>query len=77
MHSQVQYLNTNNFGVNNQANFCETKKHHWDKEAWYLSINIFTEILQDSYQLAVELEKAWVESSKTGTPVDVVSSLKR
>ncbi|XP_078165450.1 zeaxanthin epoxidase (ZEP) (ABA1) isoform X2 [Carex rostrata] len=33
--------------------------------------------IEDSYQLAVELEKAWVESSKTGTPVDVVSSLKR
>jgi zeaxanthin epoxidase len=38
---------------------------------------MFTETLQDSYQLALELEKAWKEGSKAGTPMDVVSSLKR
>ncbi|KAL5557005.1 hypothetical protein UlMin_039241 [Ulmus minor] len=33
--------------------------------------------IEDSYQLAVELDKAWAESVKSRTPVDVVSSLKR
>lgn len=33
--------------------------------------------LQDSYQLAMELDEAWKQSVETNTPVDVVSSLKR
>nr|AIU94746.1 zeaxanthin epoxidase [Morus alba var. multicaulis] len=33
--------------------------------------------IEDSYQLALELDKAWEESIKSGTPVDIVSSLKR
>ncbi|CAN6275838.1 unnamed protein product [Urochloa humidicola] len=33
--------------------------------------------IEDGYQLAVELENAWQESVKSGTPMDVVSSLKR
>lgn len=33
--------------------------------------------IEDSYQLALELDKAWEESVKSGTPVDIVSSLKR
>ncbi|KAM0895751.1 hypothetical protein ACQ4PT_023648 [Festuca glaucescens] len=32
--------------------------------------------IEDGYQLAVELEKAWQESVKSRTPVDVVSSLR-
>ncbi|KAH7520179.1 hypothetical protein FEM48_Zijuj08G0116900 [Ziziphus jujuba var. spinosa] len=32
--------------------------------------------IEDSYQLAMELDKAWSQSIKTGTPIDVVSSLK-
>ncbi|KAL4644814.1 hypothetical protein ACB092_02G190800 [Castanea dentata] len=33
--------------------------------------------IEDGYQLAVELDKAWKESSESGTPIDVVTSLKR
>ncbi|CAO2042473.1 unnamed protein product [Urochloa humidicola] len=33
--------------------------------------------IEDGYQLAVELENAWQESVKSGTPMDIVSSLKR
>uniref|UniRef100_A0A0D9W5M0 Zeaxanthin epoxidase, chloroplastic n=1 Tax=Leersia perrieri TaxID=77586 RepID=A0A0D9W5M0_9ORYZ len=33
--------------------------------------------IEDGYQLAVELEKAWQESAKSGTPMDIVSSLRR
>ncbi|POO02807.1 Zeaxanthin epoxidase [Trema orientale] len=33
--------------------------------------------IEDGYQLALELDKAWEESIKSGTPIDVVSSLKR
>lgn len=33
--------------------------------------------IEDGYQLAVELENAWQESVKTGTPMDIVSSLRR
>uniref|UniRef100_A0A2N9H858 Zeaxanthin epoxidase, chloroplastic n=1 Tax=Fagus sylvatica TaxID=28930 RepID=A0A2N9H858_FAGSY len=33
--------------------------------------------IEDSYQLAVELDKSWKESIESGTPTDVVSSLKR
>ncbi|XP_062102015.1 zeaxanthin epoxidase, chloroplastic [Humulus lupulus] len=33
--------------------------------------------IEDSYQLALELDKAWEESQKTGIPVDVASSLKK
>ncbi|EEF38782.1 zeaxanthin epoxidase, chloroplastic [Ricinus communis] len=32
--------------------------------------------IEDSYQLALELDKAWKQSIESGTPVDVVSSLK-
>ncbi|KAK6924058.1 Forkhead-associated (FHA) domain [Dillenia turbinata] len=32
--------------------------------------------IEDSYQLALELEKAWRQSVDSGTPVDIVSSLK-
>ncbi|XP_044966689.1 zeaxanthin epoxidase, chloroplastic isoform X2 [Hordeum vulgare subsp. vulgare] len=32
--------------------------------------------IEDGYQLAVELEKAWEESVKSRTPVDVISSLR-
>ncbi|KAG8082217.1 hypothetical protein GUJ93_ZPchr0014g47203 [Zizania palustris] len=32
--------------------------------------------IEDGYQLAVELEKAWQESAKSGTPMDIVSSLR-
>ncbi|KAJ8770753.1 hypothetical protein K2173_021400 [Erythroxylum novogranatense] len=32
--------------------------------------------IEDSYQLALELDKAWEQSIKSGTPIDVVSSLK-
>ncbi|CAN8251381.1 unnamed protein product [Cochlearia groenlandica] len=33
--------------------------------------------IEDSYQLAMELEEAWKQSVETNAPVDVVSSLKR
>ncbi|RZC48439.1 hypothetical protein C5167_016865 [Papaver somniferum] len=33
--------------------------------------------IEDSYQLAVELDKAWKESVDSGSPVDVFSALKR
>ncbi|GJN27453.1 hypothetical protein PR202_gb15481 [Eleusine coracana subsp. coracana] len=33
--------------------------------------------IEDGYQLAVELDNAWQESVKSGTPMDIVSSLKR
>uniref|UniRef100_A0A0E0DEX3 Zeaxanthin epoxidase, chloroplastic n=1 Tax=Oryza meridionalis TaxID=40149 RepID=A0A0E0DEX3_9ORYZ len=33
--------------------------------------------IEDGYQLAVELEKSWQESVKSGTPMDIVSSLRR
>ncbi|CAN6270003.1 unnamed protein product [Urochloa humidicola] len=33
--------------------------------------------IEDGYQLAVELENAWQDSVKSGTPMDIVSSLKR
>jgi len=33
--------------------------------------------VQDSYQLASELERAWKQSIESGTPVDVLSSLRR
>lgn len=33
--------------------------------------------IEDSYQLALELEKASIQSAETGTPIDIVSSLKR
>lgn len=33
--------------------------------------------LQDSYQLALELDNAWKQGVESGTPVDVVSSLRR
>ncbi|ONK67235.1 uncharacterized protein A4U43_C06F18040 [Asparagus officinalis] len=33
--------------------------------------------IEDSYQLALELEKASVQSAETGTPIDIVPSLKR
>ncbi|KAF2295249.1 hypothetical protein GH714_032298 [Hevea brasiliensis] len=32
--------------------------------------------IEDSYQLALELDKAWKQSIESGTPIDVVSSLK-
>ncbi|XP_031254414.1 zeaxanthin epoxidase, chloroplastic isoform X1 [Pistacia vera] len=32
--------------------------------------------IEDSYQLAVELDKAWKQSTESGTPIDVVSALK-
>jgi len=32
---------------------------------------------QDSYQLALELETAWEQSIKSGSPIDVDSSLRR
>ncbi|KAI5684542.1 hypothetical protein M9H77_05770 [Catharanthus roseus] len=33
--------------------------------------------IEDSYQLALELDKAWGESIKSGAPIDIVSSLRR
>ncbi|GKU92856.1 hypothetical protein SLEP1_g6526 [Rubroshorea leprosula] len=33
--------------------------------------------IEDSYQLAEELDKAWRQSVESGTPIDVVSSLRR
>ncbi|CAI9110173.1 OLC1v1010152C1 [Oldenlandia corymbosa var. corymbosa] len=33
--------------------------------------------IEDSYQLALELDKAWNESKQSGKPVDVISSLRR
>ncbi|XP_019054761.1 PREDICTED: zeaxanthin epoxidase, chloroplastic isoform X2 [Nelumbo nucifera] len=33
--------------------------------------------IEDSYQLALELEKAWIHSVESGTPLDITSSLKR
>nr|UEC49040.1 zea-xanthin epoxidase [Gymnema sylvestre] len=33
--------------------------------------------IEDSYQLALELDKSWGESVKLGVPMDIVSSLKR
>ncbi|XP_041004040.1 zeaxanthin epoxidase, chloroplastic [Juglans microcarpa x Juglans regia] len=33
--------------------------------------------IEDSYQLALELDKAWRQSIEQGTPIDIVSSLKR
>ncbi|KAJ4962331.1 hypothetical protein NE237_022270 [Protea cynaroides] len=32
--------------------------------------------IEDSYELALELEKAWIQSVESGTPVDIASSLK-
>ncbi|XWS45271.1 hypothetical protein CRYUN_Cryun15aG0122100 [Craigia yunnanensis] len=32
--------------------------------------------IEDSYQLALELDKAWKKSVESGTPIDIVSSLK-
>nr|AMJ39489.1 zeaxanthin epoxidase 1 isoform [Bixa orellana] len=32
--------------------------------------------IEDSYQLAMELDKAWRKSVESGTPIDVISSLK-
>ncbi|KAF3438959.1 hypothetical protein FNV43_RR17234 [Rhamnella rubrinervis] len=32
--------------------------------------------IEDGYQLAMELDKAWSQSVKLGTPIDIVSSLK-
>ncbi|KAL5752965.1 hypothetical protein ACOSQ2_023472 [Xanthoceras sorbifolium] len=32
--------------------------------------------IEDGYQLALELDKAWKQSSESGTPIDIVSSLK-
>ncbi|KAJ6419882.1 hypothetical protein OIU84_029911 [Salix udensis] len=32
--------------------------------------------IEDSYQLALELERAWEQSIESGTPVDVISSLR-
>ena len=32
---------------------------------------------QDSYQLALELDKAWIQSTKSGAPIDIQSSLRR
>ncbi|GKU98954.1 hypothetical protein SLEP1_g11886 [Rubroshorea leprosula] len=32
--------------------------------------------IEDGYQLAVELDKAWRQSVRSGTPVDIVSSLR-
>ncbi|KAF7850275.1 hypothetical protein BT93_L5666 [Corymbia citriodora subsp. variegata] len=32
--------------------------------------------IEDSYQLSLELEKAWKKSTKSGTPIDVVDALK-
>lgn len=33
--------------------------------------------IEDSYKLALELEKAWKQSVESGTPIDIPSSLKR
>ncbi|XP_071694209.1 zeaxanthin epoxidase, chloroplastic isoform X2 [Rutidosis leptorrhynchoides] len=33
--------------------------------------------IEDSYQLALELDKAWKQGSESGAPIDVVSSLRR
>ncbi|PIN25232.1 Zeaxanthin epoxidase [Handroanthus impetiginosus] len=33
--------------------------------------------IEDGYQLALELDKAWQQSVETGSPIDVFSSLKR
>ncbi|XP_072971571.1 zeaxanthin epoxidase, chloroplastic isoform X2 [Typha angustifolia] len=33
--------------------------------------------IEDSYQLALELEKSWIQSTETGTSMDVPASLKR
>ncbi|KAI3503088.1 hypothetical protein L1887_31524 [Cichorium endivia] len=33
--------------------------------------------IEDSYQLALELDKAWNQSTKSGTPVDIETSLRR
>lgn len=33
--------------------------------------------LQDSYQLALELDKAWKQSTESGAPIDIASSLRR
>ncbi|KAI3699581.1 hypothetical protein L2E82_43989 [Cichorium intybus] len=33
--------------------------------------------IEDSYQLALELDKAWNQSTKSGTPIDIESSLRR
>ncbi|CAK7337679.1 unnamed protein product [Dovyalis caffra] len=32
--------------------------------------------IEDSYQLAMELDRAWKQSNESGTPVDVISSLR-
>lgn len=33
--------------------------------------------IEDGYQLALELDKAWRQSSESGTPIDITSSLRR
>ncbi|GKC01455.1 zeaxanthin epoxidase [Tanacetum coccineum] len=33
--------------------------------------------IEDSYQLAHELDKAWIQSTKSGAPIDIASSLRR
>ncbi|KAK9053236.1 hypothetical protein SSX86_029868 [Deinandra increscens subsp. villosa] len=33
--------------------------------------------IEDGYQLALELDKAWNQSTKSGAPIDIISSLRR
>ncbi|KAI3813355.1 hypothetical protein L1987_18076 [Smallanthus sonchifolius] len=33
--------------------------------------------IEDSYQLALELDKAWKQSTESGAPIDIISSLRR
>ncbi|KAI3713054.1 hypothetical protein L1987_71624 [Smallanthus sonchifolius] len=33
--------------------------------------------IEDSYQLALELDKAWKQSTKSGAPIDIISSLRK
>nr|AEK69513.1 zeaxanthin epoxidase 3 [Glycine max] len=44
-----------------------------NEDAWLLRPN---KVVQDSYQLALELDNAWQRSIKSGSPIDIDSSLK-
>jgi hypothetical protein len=40
-------------------------------------IKVYLSLLQDSYQLASELDNAWEQSIKSGSPIKVDSALRR
>lgn len=55
---------------------CWYSMKHWKGEAKTPS-NDLALSFQDGYQLAWELENAWEQSIKSGSPIDIDSSLRR